>query len=235
MWEGLAGAGVGAIAQGIGMKYQMDRGREESDRAFAASSNFARDMSNTAHQREVADLRAAGLNPILSGLGGGGASAPSSAQQPAHVPDFGAVGAGLVSNATQVMSAKNQLRQTDADLRVKDAQAGLLTAERVTNLMNQQLIPTAAKRGLLGLEIDRIRRDMDRAHLADFNKGQPGRDLQYKFDGSPVWQALKVGAGVGKGLFGALSGGLLGGALFKGAARAVKPVPKLLQHSRVNP
>lgn len=68
-----------------------------SRQSQARQNAFTQMMSSTAHQREVADLRAAGLNPILSA--NSGASTPSSAGM--EIPNFGSTMQGAVSTALQ--------------------------------------------------------------------------------------------------------------------------------------
>lgn len=132
---------LGSIISGI----FGDQSQKRANRANINLSREERDweerMSNTAHQREVADLKAAGLNPTLS-AGGAGASTPSVAAPSMQATQF---------EAPQIMStmfAMKQLQQTDERIKNETARTIADTANTLKDTELKELEKILKQKGM---------------------------------------------------------------------------------------
>lgn len=137
MWQLMLPTIMGAASTVAGNAFSA-KAQSDANKATAHEADINRqwetEMSNTAHQREIEDLKKSGLNPILSARYGGSSTPVGTSPQIQSVAkDFKSIGQDVAGVSTAVLNVESVKTQRSIQ-QVNEAQSAKLKAETLKTI-----------------------------------------------------------------------------------------------------
>lgn len=174
-------AAGGALGGGVGGLFDNRNAQQEANVAnanmAAANRDWQKEMSNTAHQREVADLKAAGLNPLLS-AGGNGSSTPAGNVATMQAPQIDMP--SLISMFTNVVSLGQNQQKLDLEKEKTGVGITKTRADKELTEVKTRLSQKGMIRADLEGETSSVLKNALEFLKTQFNKNNPPKKESYK-------------------------------------------------------